>query len=186
MGHNETIDAIASERQAITEMKLDKANRKRLDEIVGNLEAGESLRWFCVGQQLKKKNAQGENTIGVLAVTDRRLVYCGKLMFKSEVESFPLDRVNSVSQSSGMMLAGVTVTGGGFSFDLQRVNKKDATEAVQRIRAAVADYAGKSADKQQGPAVRSIADEIRELAKLRDDGLLTEDEFAIQKARLLG
>jgi len=32
----------------------------------------------------------------------------------------------------------------------------------------------------------SLADEIRKLAQLRDDGLLTPEEFAEQKARLLG
>jgi hypothetical protein len=32
----------------------------------------------------------------------------------------------------------------------------------------------------------SIADELRKLGELRDAGLLTEAEFAEQKARLLG
>jgi hypothetical protein len=35
-----------------------------------------------------------------------------------------------------------------------------------------------------GPAL-DIAGRLRELAALRDDGILTEDEFAAQKARLL-
>jgi hypothetical protein len=32
----------------------------------------------------------------------------------------------------------------------------------------------------------SVADEIRKLGELRNQGLLTEQEFAAQKARLLG
>jgi hypothetical protein len=31
-----------------------------------------------------------------------------------------------------------------------------------------------------------IADELKKLAELRDAGVLTDDEFASQKARLLG
>ncbi len=31
-----------------------------------------------------------------------------------------------------------------------------------------------------------VADELRKLASLRDDGILTEAEFAAQKSRLLG
>jgi hypothetical protein len=31
-----------------------------------------------------------------------------------------------------------------------------------------------------------VVAQLRELAQLRDDGILTEDEFAAQKARLLG
>ena len=40
------------------------------------------------------------------------------------------------------------------------------------------------------PAAGGISDDVvaqlRELAQLKDDGILTEDEFAAQKARLLG
>lgn len=35
------------------------------------------------------------------------------------------------------------------------------------------------------PAVNSVPDELRKLAKLRDDGILNEEEFQAQKAKLL-
>jgi hypothetical protein len=35
------------------------------------------------------------------------------------------------------------------------------------------------------PAALSVADELAKLAQLRDSGVLTEEEFALQKARLL-
>ena len=35
------------------------------------------------------------------------------------------------------------------------------------------------------PAPASVAEELMKLASLRDAGVLTEDEFAVQKARLL-
>jgi len=37
-----------------------------------------------------------------------------------------------------------------------------------------------------GTAPASVADELAKLADLRDQGILTDDEFAAQKARLLG
>ena len=39
--------------------------------------------------------------------------------------------------------------------------------------------------QQAAPAEDPIA-ELRELAKLRDDGILTDEEFAAQKQRILG
>jgi hypothetical protein len=36
-----------------------------------------------------------------------------------------------------------------------------------------------------GPAPDTVA-QLRELAQLRDDGILTDEEFAAQKRRLLG
>ncbi len=38
----------------------------------------------------------------------------------------------------------------------------------------------------QGASGGSVADEIAKLARLRDEGILTSDEFAAQKAKLLG
>jgi hypothetical protein len=39
---------------------------------------------------------------------------------------------------------------------------------------------------QEAPQAFSVADEIRKLAKLRDDGLITAAEFDAGKAKLLG
>lgn len=36
------------------------------------------------------------------------------------------------------------------------------------------------------PAGNSVADELAKLARLRDSGVITEDEFVTQKAKLLG
>ncbi|MBA2624505.1 MAG: SHOCT domain-containing protein, partial [Acidimicrobiia bacterium] len=36
-----------------------------------------------------------------------------------------------------------------------------------------------------GPPV-DVADQLRKLASLRDEGILSDEEFAAQKARLLG
>lgn len=44
----------------------------------------------------------------------------------------------------------------------------------------------KMAAAQGGAAAPSLADELAKLAALRDQGILTEDEFATQKAKLLG
>jgi hypothetical protein len=54
--------------------------------------------------------------------------------------------------------------------------------AFDAIRAAIA---AEGAAAPQSPG-GSLADELGRLADLRDRGVLTEDEFASQKARLLG
>ena len=43
-----------------------------------------------------------------------------------------------------------------------------------------------SADAREEPEVVSVAEEIRRLAQLRDDGILTEEEFQAKKQQLLG
>jgi hypothetical protein len=39
---------------------------------------------------------------------------------------------------------------------------------------------------QQAAPAEDPVEQLRELAKLRDDGILTEEEFAAQKRRILG
>jgi hypothetical protein len=52
-------------------------------------------------------------------------------------------------------------------------------------RAGNADRAIPKALVQSLPAPVSVADELSKLATLRDKGLLAEEEFSVQKAKLL-
>ena len=54
------------------------------------------------------------------------------------------------------------------------------------VEAKIAERFNRSAEAPTAaPQQSSVSEQIRELAALRDDGLLTEEEFASQKARLL-
>lgn len=65
----------------------------------------------------------------------------------------------------------------GVQFD-----KKDA-EAFLALRDFIKD---KLAQRDASGSVTSVADELSKLADLRDQGILTEEEFASLKAKLLG
>ena len=50
-------------------------------------------------------NLASKNTIGVAVVTNKRLLYGGRLQFQEAKEQFPLDKVDLVQESAGMALA---------------------------------------------------------------------------------
>lgn len=60
-------------------------------------------------------------------------------------------------------------------------DKKDG-QAFQVLRDFVQ---AKVAQRDAPAALGSVADELSKLAHLRDQGILTDDEFAVQKAKLL-
>jgi hypothetical protein len=62
----------------------------------------------------------------------------------------------------------------------QRWAQQEAQEAPQQ-QAPVAAPAPAAA-----PAGESVIDQLKELGELKSQGILTEEEFAAQKARLLG
>ena len=65
---------------------------------------------------------------------------------------------------------------------LRRENHERELESIKAIAAAAAKPAAPALGPQ--PAT-SVADELQKLAKLRDSGILTDGEFAVQKERLL-
>jgi hypothetical protein len=68
---------------------------------------------------------------------------------------------------------------------------KRGQEAAQREadQAAIAALQAQAAQAPEAPAAPTMDDKVqqlRQLSKLRDDGILTEDEFAAQKQQILG
>lgn len=71
-----------------------------------------------------------------------------------------------------------------------RVSKGDAEQVkdtILRLMRELSPSAGSpSASENPPPSSGSTADELVKLAQLRDAGVLSEEEFRVQKARLLG
>lgn len=129
---------------------------------------------------------------GLLAATDRRVLFVSEGVINHTFEDFPYDRINTVTSSRGMALAKIMINTGGASRIIEQVAKAEAeaiaavirerVEAVTRERYQPAAPAPSSRPQPPGP---SLASQLRELAELRDQGILTSDEFETQKARLL-
>ena len=65
---------------------------------------------------------------------------------------------------------------------------RDAQIAADRSQADEQDMAEQAPPPQyaQAPPQVDVVGQLRELAQLCDDGILTEEEFAAQKAKVLG
>jgi urease alpha subunit len=88
--------------------------------------------------------------------------------------------------SKGMMGLSITLCASGNETHVKWIDKKqDVPEFVSTVRGRMKGGAGNGA---AAPATSEpdAADQIRSLAQLRDDGLLSEEEFQAEKAQLLG
>ena len=92
--------------------------------------------------------------------------------------------VNDMGQSgmAGQAMAGTPQTAG----DSQSGKAVTPPRAVARATGAPADGEGKASQHNPRIVVTGIAAAIREIAKLRDEGSLTHEEFVEQRNRLLG
>ncbi len=109
---------------------------------------------------------------------------------KKETRTISYQQVSEVSLARGLVWSDISIEStGGKSFALQGVPKSDAERVKSLLDAAVAAAEGGSTGSPTASgstAVPDVADQLRKLAELRDDGILTDEEFAAQKAKLLG
>jgi Short C-terminal domain len=97
----------------------------------------------------------------------------------------PYDRIAQVNLLRGVFRADLEVVnkGGTGNLIVKALNKGEAEEAKNLIEAKI--QSALHAQSVAGRAPQSVADELRKLAELRDQGLITEVELHAQKAKLL-
>ncbi|GLB98024.1 PPE family protein, SVP subgroup [Mycobacterium kiyosense] len=86
---------------------------------------------------------------------------------------------------AGRAMAGTVGTGAGKAARGARAAARAGVGAVSVDRAATGDK-DKAPQEKPRTVVTGVAAELREFAKLRDEGILTDDEYTEQKNRLLG
>lgn len=90
----------------------------------------------------------------------------------------------SVTKSGKMLERTLNVLGNGTLLGSANV-AHGTSEAIESWFRAHGNFGEAGVTSSPAPSL-SIADEIKKLGELRAQGLITEQEFAIQKARLLG
>lgn len=122
---------------------------------------------------IRVKEARGD-----FILTSQRVLFIQQKLLGTSVEEIPLERIDSVSHRTGLLMGAITLTrtnGRAAVFD--EFHKKEIPDLVDAINAALntAQLAGVD-----------VAGLIRELKVLHDEGVLTADEFDRAKARYIG
>ena len=157
--------------------KLDKL----LDQAKDHLDEGEDV--LAVIQGTYEKNDW--TRAGILAATDHRLVFYGKKMTGYDFEVFPYKTISSIETGKGMMGHHVKFFASGNEVNLKWIDKKsDVPGFVGVVKDQMkADHATPAAPAASDSP--DVADQIRKLAQLRDEGLVTDEEFETKRAELL-
>jgi hypothetical protein len=118
----------------------------------------------------------------VLVATDRRLIFIDKEVFYGlKVEDFSYDKVTSIQYEKEFMLASIDIIVSGEILEIDGVGKYEAELFCEKVR----DFMARPKEYFQSKAEPSILDQLEQLGKLKENGVLTEDEFQEQKKKLL-
>ena len=128
---------------------------------------------------------------GILVATSKRLIFVDKgLLYGLKIEEFPFDKISSVQYSTGLLLGDLTIFASGNKAKIDNVDNKTVRSFGDYIRnkLSIRDQAKTAAESK--PAVENelsddVINKLERLAKLKDQGILTEEEFKQQKTKLL-
>lgn len=148
---------------------------KALAAIGQKLQPGESIQ---MKQKINYRNAKKSLLGGALALTPQRLIFVGSVMLDRAEFSIPLNTITSVDSHRSFANMYTTITAASATHTFLALDPK-FVEAINKARMASA------APAPTAPTAASTADELSKLASLHASGVLTDEEFAAAKKRLL-
>lgn len=188
----------------------DITNKDELEEIrriANRLDQDEKVR-LVAKQSRMKPGGSALATPNIVFATDKRVIIRNPTMLgmRENIEDIPYDKITSVKLEKGVFSSTVLIRAPGLS-EMSRVSKhsgliawgrgedgqidalsRDKGEQLFTIIREGIDGFRKSATQSATTFVNpqiSIADELRKLASLKEQGIISEDEFIQVKQDLL-
>lgn len=151
------------------------------------------LRDILWDNELPEKVITGryEGKWGVLVATDRRVIFIDKGLFSLTIEDFSYDRITSIESSTGVIHGSLTIYTSGNKEKFDTVPNDELSAFADHLRGKVRNLAGQNAASAStatpiAPTPNlSVAEELEKMASLLEKGILTQEEFDAQKAKLL-
>jgi hypothetical protein len=151
--------------------------------ISAMLQPGESIVASIAATQCDPPTAKSGKVTGCLAVTNQRVVFAGSAITKAITRTIPVTEVSSLELSKGMMLSHIRLTLSG-SYENFLVKYKEAEDFMTFAQAELQKSRNLPTSISSATGV-SAADELKKLAELHQQGILTIEEFTEAKSRLL-
>jgi hypothetical protein len=123
---------------------------------------------------------------GVLVATNKRLIFVDKGIGKLRVEDFPYDKISSIQYETGWMSGTITIFASGNKAEIKNVVKDSCKGFADYVRARISPVSESVQTKAAPTAGTDLVDQLERLGKLKDQGILTEEEFTAQKTKILG
>ena len=185
------------ERHHDTEI-TDKKALKEIEKIEDRLDDDEAV--LEVAKQGRMNPGGAITTPNTIFATDRRLIIRNPTMLgaRQNVEYFDYDKITNIKLEKGIFsstivlsypgmdkLAGLLTWGREDDGEIKGLEKDKADNILQIVRNAIVEAKKESQKPVQVVQQTSTADELAKLAKLKEDGILSDKEFDKMKKDLI-
>ena len=131
--------------------------------------------------------------LGLLVMTDRRLIFIKEGRMSSTLEDFPFDKISSIQWSTGMLTGKIAIFLSGNKGEIENVSKIDGKALADDVRARISNLGAKPAVvAPAAPQVvvnttpsQSPLELMQQLEQMKSAGYLTDEEYAAKKADIL-
>lgn len=153
--------------------------RKEIKELPNILWDNESLEKIVQGMYNNKQ--------GVLVATSLRLIFIDKgLLYGLSVEDFPYDKISSIQYETKMMFGKITIYTSGNKATIEQIDKKQTRDFAEYVRNKISKNGNKpDVSKEKSTPPDDVVTQLERLAKLKEQGILSQDEFDAQKQKIL-
>jgi Bacterial PH domain/Short C-terminal domain len=156
--------------------------QKQIDRAKEVLQRGEQVLDVTTGMVEVHRMGSKTSRRGAILVTDRRVILYTKKIGGYEMYDHVYGLLTAIDYKKGVLYGNITLAASGDRTHISQVPKESVERVVKEIRARMA-----AAHEHGRPGAGvSAADEIKKLAELHADGILTDEEFAAKKKQLLG
>lgn len=150
--------------------------RKEIRELPDVLSEDERIVYLVEGRNKTTKHHI------ILVATDRRLIFVDKeFMYGLNVEDFSYDKVSSIQYEASLMLASIDIHVSDSTVEIDGVGKYEAELFCEKVR----DFMSRPKEYFQNDSGITVLDQLEQLGRLKENGVLSEDEFNEQKKKLL-
>lgn len=179
-----TLKSIQEEIEALGEVDLF-GTSKEVSHLPEILQDDEHIKYLTSGMM--------DGTTWLIVCTQKRIILIDYGMFFGVKQSeMALENVNSVSYQTGLLFGSIEIWHGGARMLIENCDKKtvkpfcDAVNAaIKEIKSPVQEQNQKIAENQKPSATEDFISQLERLSALKEKGILTEEEFAEQKAKIL-
>jgi hypothetical protein len=168
--------------EAAARMNWTLGGKREIKHLTEHLLPGEVVRAIAQGTYREKQ--------GVITLTDRRVLFLFHGFIGTAKEDFPLSRIASVSTSSILGIGHLTIHVGGAQAVISGVTVSDLEPLAEAIRSEmnrpdISREGPPAAFIQPVPALPNPSAQLRQLQKLHQEGLITDDEYQAKRAEVL-
>jgi Bacterial PH domain/Short C-terminal domain len=159
------------------------------DQITADLQPvlmdGEQLIDVTTGAADVVRLGQPTERRGTLFITDRRVGLFTKKLGGHDMLDFSYGLLTSIEYKKGFSYGEITLLAAGDQTRFHMIPKDLVENLAKIIRERMVASTQPSQAAIQTGSGPSVADELLKLASLRDSGILTQEEFDAQKAKLI-